>query len=61
MLVGAGALVGVGLLSSGPRRDVEEPRRKQETGAYNELYENVYAGQAYADWQQRNNSHKMSY
>ena len=61
VMVGAGALVGVGLLSSGPRRDVEEPRRKQETGAYNELYENVYAGQAYADWQQRNNSHKMSY
>lgn len=61
VLAGAGALVGVGLLASGPRRDVEEPRRKQERGAYNELYENVYAGQSYADWQQRNNSHKMSY
>lgn len=61
VLMGGAAMVGVGLLASGPQRSKEEAKEKTEVSTYNELYDNVYAGQAYADWQQRNNAHKMRY
>lgn len=54
------ALVGANLLSSGPRRDREEFNNSLEQDTYSELYENLYAGQALADWQQRNNHHRMN-
>ena len=61
LMLGGAALVGLGMVSSGPQRNKEEMKEKTKVDTYTELYDNVYAGQAYADWQNRNNSHKMIY
>lgn len=34
---------------------------RQAFTSYDELYEDLYLGQAYADWQERNNAHKVLY
>lgn len=60
LTVGLGALA-VGSLTSGPRRDKEDTKRNIQQSTYNDLYDNVYAGQAYADWTVRNQANKMIY
>ena len=61
LMLGGAAMVGLGMVSSGPQRQKEELKEKTKVDTYTELYDNLYAGQSYADWQQRNNAHKMTY
>lgn len=56
VLLGMSALGATMLLSSNNGQS-----KKREMNSYDDLYENVYLGQSYADWQDRNNSHKMIY
>lgn len=55
ILLGLSA-VGVVSALTASNRPKDEPLT-----SYNDLYENVYLGQSYADWKERNNSHKMIY
>lgn len=58
-LVGIGAMAFVNLiLSNNGERESKELIRND---TYDALYNNLYAGQAYADWKERNNSHRMLY
>lgn len=59
ILMGVGATVGVMWLGSMDGSNTKP--KKQEMTSYDDLYGNVYLGQSYADWQERNNSHRMIY
>jgi hypothetical protein len=50
-----GALVAANIVFSGGRKD------QGEYNTYDELYNNQYYGTQFADWQNRNKHHKMSY
>ena len=54
-LYGVGAMTALNILSSDSETTQEQPR------TYDAIYGNLYLGQSYADWQERNNSHKMIY
>lgn len=56
VLMGLTALGVVAMVGSNNRQS-----KKEELTSYDDLYENVYLGQEYANWQERNNSHKMIY
>lgn len=56
--IGAGAVGAIGLISLVSNKD-EKPVKT--TTAYNDLYNDVRLGSAYADWKERNNSHNMIY
>lgn len=56
VLMGLTALGVVSMVGSNNRRS-----KKEEMTSYDDLYENVYLGQQYANWQERNNSNKMIY
>ena len=50
-----GGLAVANMTFGGKKKEVEEPN------TYNELYDNVYFGTPLADWQERNNAHKVLY
>ena len=54
-LYGIGAMAALNILSKDSNTQVQQP------GTYDAIYGNLYLGQGYADWQERNNSHKMIY
>lgn len=56
VLMGMTALGVVAMVGSTNRQS-----KKEDLTSYDDLYENVYLGQQYANWQERNNSHKMIY
>lgn len=56
ILLGLTALGVVSMVGSNNRQS-----KKEDLTSYDDLYENVYLGQEYANWQERNNSHKMIY
>lgn len=56
ILMGLTALGVVSIVGANNRKS-----KKEELTSYDDLYENVYLGQEYANWQERNNSHKMIY
>lgn len=56
VLLGMTALGAVAMVGSNNRQS-----KKEDMTSYDDLYENVYLGEQYANWQERNNSHKMIY
>lgn len=57
LAIGAGVLGGIALISALSNRD----KKPDRPTTYNELYEDVRLGSAYADWKERNNSHRTIY
>lgn len=55
--IGAFAFVNLMLGESGER----EHKELVKNDTFDALYDDLYTGQAYADWKERNNSHKMIY
>ena len=50
-----GGMVALNAVAGPPSQEV------QQQGTYDALYGDFYLGQSYADWRERNNSHKMMY
>lgn len=54
ILVGSAAVLGVDMLTS-------RPERETNYNTYDEIYNNQYYGSQFADWQERNGSHRLTY
>lgn len=54
LVLGSAAVVGVSMLTS-------DTDRESKYNTYDELYNSQYYGSQFADWQERNNSHKLMY
>lgn len=54
VLLGSAVVLGASMLSS-------DTDKKTNYNTYDELYNNQYYGTEFADWQERNNSHKLMY
>lgn len=54
-LYGVAGMVALDIMAGKPKTET------QQQATYDALYGNFYLGQSYADWQERNQSHKMMY
>lgn len=56
LALGVGAVAAIGVISA-----ITDREKDPKPTTYNELYDDVRLGSAYADWKERNGSHRMIY